>query len=69
MNPSDYSVQGVLQARACAAPHKDVATLKAALTREWNNLNTDYLWRTVDAFPQRLHECIKAKGNRVENDS
>ncbi|RCN53138.1 hypothetical protein ANCCAN_00691 [Ancylostoma caninum] len=68
LNPLDFSAWGVLQARACAKPHENVVSLKTALTPEWNKLDADYLRHTVDAFPCCLRECIKAKGDRIENE-
>lgn len=42
-------------------PHKNITSLEAALTREWNGLDADYMRRVEDAFPHRLRECIKPK--------
>ncbi|KIH63997.1 hypothetical protein ANCDUO_05694 [Ancylostoma duodenale] len=59
---------GVLQARACAKPQRNIASLKAALTREWNKLDADYLRRTVDAFPRFSPRGYQGKRGRVQNE-
>lgn len=38
LNPLDYCVWGILQARACAKKHTSLESLKMYLNREWNNI-------------------------------
>lgn len=66
LNPLDYSVWGVLQERVNAKPHSSLDALKKTLEKEWDNLSTDYLRATVEAYPRRLRAVISAKGGRVE---
>ncbi|WKY15959.1 hypothetical protein Q1695_000993 [Nippostrongylus brasiliensis] len=66
LNPMDYSIWSVLEAKACATPHRSLDCLKESLIKAWDEIDEDYLRRTIDAFPQRLHQCIVNGGDRVE---
>lgn len=66
LNPMDFSVWSVLEAKACTTPHASLSSLKAALEKAWDELDVDYLRATVDAFPKRLRACVKAKGGYFE---
>ena len=67
LNPMDYSLWSILEARACAIPHKNLASLKRALTREWNKISVDEVRTIVENFPKRLRLCINSKGGHFEN--
>ena len=66
LNPMDYSVWSILEARACAKPHKNLASLCNALTEEWNKISVPELRAIVGNFTKRLRMCIKAKGGHFE---
>jgi hypothetical protein len=66
LNPMDYSVWSILEQRACREPHQTVESLKAALQREWDNLDLSMINRIVDNFPKRVNARIKAKGKHFE---
>lgn len=66
LNPLDYSVWSVLEAKACARPHSNVASLKRALLKAWDDIDVNYLRATVDSFPKRLRACIREKGGVFE---
>ena len=66
LNPMDYSVWSVSESKACTSPHSSVNSLKAALVKAWDEIDEEYLRRTVDAFPRRLRQCIGARGGRIE---
>lgn len=67
LNPMDFSVWSVLEAKACSTPHKNLESLKRALLKAWDELDADYLSATVAAFRDRLKKCIDAKGGIFEN--
>ena len=67
LNPLDYSVWSILEARACATPHKNLGSLRQALLREWNKLSVQELRPIAENFFARLRLCIKAKGGHFES--
>ena len=66
LNPLDYSIWGVLEARVNATRHKSVESLKAKLTKEWESLSMDYVRAAIEGWPGRLRATVKAKGGRFE---
>lgn len=66
LNPMDYSVWSVLEAKACEKPHKNIDSLKKALIKAWDDLDVSYLRATVDSFTARLDACHKANGDIFE---
>uniref|UniRef100_A0A8R1HU47 Tc1-like transposase DDE domain-containing protein n=2 Tax=Caenorhabditis japonica TaxID=281687 RepID=A0A8R1HU47_CAEJA len=65
-NQLDYSVWGVLQNKVCARPHSSVEALKKTLLEECDKLPDEYLHATVEAYPRRLRDVIKAEGSRIK---
>ncbi len=41
LNPLDFGVWGVVERRACATSHPSVASLKAAVEKEWTDMSED----------------------------
>jgi hypothetical protein len=39
LNPLDYSIWGVVEAKACRTSHPNITTLKASITSAWNSLS------------------------------
>ncbi|CAP24900.1 Protein CBG04119 [Caenorhabditis briggsae] len=66
LNPLDFSVWGYLEEKVMARSHPNVDSLKAALLKAWDDLDDDYLRRTVASVPARLKACIKAEGSNFE---
>jgi len=67
LNPMDYSVWSILEARACAKPHKSLESLRRSLEREWSKLSVQELRRICENFSVRLKLCIKAGGGHFES--
>lgn len=67
LNPMDYSVWSILEARACARPHQNLESLKQSLRREWDQLTAAELRPLAENFTRRLRLCIAAKGGHFEN--
>uniref|UniRef100_A0A1I7TL85 DDE_3 domain-containing protein n=2 Tax=Caenorhabditis tropicalis TaxID=1561998 RepID=A0A1I7TL85_9PELO len=67
LNPMDFSVWGYLESKVMAHSHPDIKSLKQALVKAWDEIDDDYLRRTVDSVPKRLKACIKAKGSNFEH--
>lgn len=66
LNPMDYSVWSILEARACATRHKTLESLKRSLLREWDRLSPEDLRPIAENFKSRLALCIAAKGSHFE---
>uniref|UniRef100_A0A8R1IE88 Uncharacterized protein n=1 Tax=Caenorhabditis japonica TaxID=281687 RepID=A0A8R1IE88_CAEJA len=58
--------EGGLACIVCARPHSSVDSLKKTLFEEWDKLPDEYLHATVEAYPRRLRDVMKAKGGRIE---
>ena len=68
LNPLDYAIWGILEARACGKCHKSVESLKRDLVKAWNQIDEKTVRASIDQFPQRLRACINANGGYFEND-
>ena len=67
LNPLDFSVWAILEARACATPHKNLDSLRRALLREWAKISVQEVRAITENFPKRLRLCIKDKGGHFES--
>lgn len=50
LNPMDYSVWSILEARACSRRHQSLESLKKALCREWDRLSPKELRPITENF-------------------
>lgn len=66
LNPLDYSIWGILEARVNAKSYTSIEALKATLLREWENLSMKNVRDAIDSWPRRLNFVIKKKGKRFE---
>lgn len=66
LNPLDYSIWGILEARVNAKRHCSVESLKRTLLREWDRLPMETVRAAIDSWPDRLRAAIKEKGGRFE---
>jgi len=66
LNPMDYSIWSILEARACAKSHKSLELLKQSLQREWDRISVEEVRRVAENFLARLKLCIGAKGGHFE---
>lgn len=66
LNPMDYSIWSILEARACAKPHKSLEELKASLRREWARISPRDLRGAAKNFRKRLELCVAAEGGHFE---
>ena len=65
-NPLDYGIWGAVERKACATPHPNVNSLKAAVEEEWSIMTEDFIVKTCKAFRPRIEAMIKAEGNHFE---
>lgn len=68
LNPLDYAIWGILEAKACAHAHKTVDDLKRSLEHAWDEIGPDVLRASVDQFPKRLRACIRKNGGYIEKE-
>uniref|UniRef100_A0A914DVF5 Homeodomain-like domain-containing protein n=1 Tax=Acrobeloides nanus TaxID=290746 RepID=A0A914DVF5_9BILA len=61
-----FSLWSLLEARACAKPHKSLKALRKALKKAWNEIPMEDIRAAIDAIPKRLDACIAAQGGRFE---
>ncbi|KAM8719039.1 hypothetical protein ACLKA7_011702 [Drosophila subpalustris] len=66
LNPMDYSVWSILEARSYAKPHKSLEALKQSLLLEWDRLSPEDLRPIDNNFKLRLDLCIAAGGGHFE---
>ena len=64
--PLYYSIWSILEAMACAKPHKNVEALKQLLQWGWDRLSADELRRTALNFRKSLPLCVDEKGGKFE---
>lgn len=66
LNPLDYSIWSVLEAKVCATPHRSISSLKLALVKAWNEIPNNQLRKVVQNFPKRLRKVIASNGDVFE---
>lgn len=66
LNPMDFSIWSILEAKVCAKKHQTLGSLKASLQRAWAALNQNVVRSACNAFHGRLNDVIKAKGGHIE---
>lgn len=66
LNPMDYSIWSILEARVCAKRHQNLESLKQTLRREWGRLSPEDLRPVAENFKTRLGLCIEAEGGHFE---
>lgn len=66
LNPLDFSVWAVLEKEACSVRHPTLDSLRAALKKAWDQIDTDYLRRVIESVPTRLRKVIAANGGQIE---
>ena len=67
LNPLDFSIWGFMDEQLRSRNVKNVVTLRRELIKIWNDLDVNYLRRTVDSMNKRINACIKADGGHFEN--
>lgn len=66
LNPLDYSIWGILEARVNAKRHRSIESLKTALIKEWDNLPMEMVRNSIDSWIPRLNAVVQKKGGRIE---
>lgn len=66
LNPMDFSIWSILEAKVSTKKYVTVDALKIALRREWNKIPADHIRAACEAFSVRLDAVIRAKGGHIE---
>lgn len=66
LNPMDFSIWAILEAKVSSKRHQSVDCLKASLRKEWAAIPQRVLRAACGAFITRLDGIIKAKGGYIE---
>ena len=66
LNPLDYSIWCVFEAKACKTSHPSVEALKVSIAKNWRSLSKADIIRTCKSFWTRLENVIKAEGGFFE---
>ncbi len=66
LNPLDFSIWGVLEAKACRTSHKNVEDLKKSVKSAWRSLSTQYIQNTCKSLRSRLEKVVNNNGGLIE---
>lgn len=66
LNPMDFSIWAILEAKVSSKKYQSVDCLKDSLQREWAAIPQNVLRSACGAFMTRLNAVIRAKGGHIE---
>ena len=66
LNPMDFSIWSILEAKACSKVHRSVQDLKVSLERAWSDIPQDTMRAAVEDVRRRLKAVIARKGGHFE---
>ncbi len=66
LNPLDFSIWSILEAKVSACPHSSLDALKAKLKKEWDAIPQEQIRAACDAFVGRLKAVVRNKGGYIE---
>lgn len=66
LNPLDFSIWGILEAKVNKQQHRTLEGMKRALLREWSKLPMEAVRAAIIAWPNRLQAVIEEEGGRFE---
>ena len=66
LNPMDFSIWSILEAKVSTKKYESVEALKSALSREWKRIPQDHIRAACNAFIGRLDAIIRARGSHIE---
>ena len=66
LNPLDYSIWGILEARVNAVQHPSLDSLKKHLRAEWRKLTLSIVRNSIASWRRRLQAVVKKRGGRFE---
>jgi inhibitor of nuclear factor kappa-B kinase subunit alpha len=66
LNPLDFSIWGILEARVNAVQHRSVDSLKKHLRAEWRKLSMNTIRTSIASWRRRLRAVVNKRGGRFE---
>ena len=66
LNPLDFSIWGILEARVNAKCHRSIESLNTTFLKEWDRLSMQHVRAAIDSWSDRLRATVKANGGRFE---
>ena len=66
LNPLNFNIWSILEAKSCAKIHDTVEGLKVSLKRARAKIPQKKLLVSVESFRGRLERVVKAKGGHIE---
>jgi len=66
LNPLDFCIWGYMLKDMTNIRHMNIEQFKEYIIKIWDNIPMDVVRAACDAFPKRLKEVIKAKGEAIE---
>ena len=66
LNPLDFNIWLILEAKACAKTQNNIEGLKVSLKKAWAKIPQEKLCISVESFRGRLKRVVKAKGGHIE---
>ncbi len=66
LNPMDFSVWPMLEAKACSVLHTNIGALKKSLNREWANIPQENPRACAEGFRGRIESVVRVKGDHFE---
>lgn len=67
LNPLDFSVWGFMEKQLRSRKVQNLDNLRKEIIKIWNDLDINYLRRTIDSVKKRFEACIEADGGHFEN--
>ena len=69
LNPMDFSIWSILEAKACSKVHRTVKDLKRFLELAWQEIPQSQLRPAVEDVRRRLESVVASKGSHFEQTS
>lgn len=66
LNPLDYSIWAILEAKVNSERYASLAQLHAALQQAWDEIGLELLASVVENWRKRMRACVKANGGYFE---
>jgi transposase len=66
LNPCDFWMWGVVEAKSNATPHNSVKALQAAIVKAFKSITVDEAKNACSAFRGRIEKIIAADGGHIE---
>ena len=66
LNPLDFDIWSILEAKACTKTHDTVEGFKVSLKKAWPKIPQEKFCVSVESFRGRIERVVKAKGGHIE---